>query len=197
MCFFLWTNDSVYLLTYLLTELSPSWGAANCAAPQEPPSIIWNPKVQYRVHKSPPLVPVLVSPKCCESLKRAFISFVLGTKRKEECTGDRTVLFSSFQYLKSLYHVLCLVTYHMRRNSRIDYATQSCGLICLMWVSVWISPESVILLSQYITSINCSWRWFFQFLFWRLVSIAICVLFFWAGYASQCFSSYFLYQQNF
>jgi hypothetical protein len=25
--------------TYLFTELSPSWGAVNCAAPQEPPSI--------------------------------------------------------------------------------------------------------------------------------------------------------------
>jgi hypothetical protein len=45
--------------TYLLTELSPSWGAVNCAAPQEPRSILWNPKVQYRAHKSPPLVPIL------------------------------------------------------------------------------------------------------------------------------------------
>jgi hypothetical protein len=48
-----------YLLTYLLRELSPSWGAINCAAPQEPPSNLWNPKVQYRIHKSPPLVPIL------------------------------------------------------------------------------------------------------------------------------------------
>jgi hypothetical protein len=45
--------------TYLLTELSPSWGATNCAATQELPSISWNPKVQYRIHKSPPLVPIL------------------------------------------------------------------------------------------------------------------------------------------
>jgi hypothetical protein len=32
------------LLTYLLTELSLSWEAANCAATQELPSILWKPR---------------------------------------------------------------------------------------------------------------------------------------------------------
>jgi hypothetical protein len=49
----------VSVLTYLLMDLSPSWGAANSAATQEIPSILWNPKVHYRVHRSPPLVPIL------------------------------------------------------------------------------------------------------------------------------------------
>jgi hypothetical protein len=44
--------------TYLLM-LSPSLEAANFAAIQELPSILWNPKVHHHIHKSPPLVPVL------------------------------------------------------------------------------------------------------------------------------------------
>jgi hypothetical protein len=52
-------SDYIFVNTYLFMELSSSRRAANCEAPQELPSILWNPKVQYRINKSPPLVPIL------------------------------------------------------------------------------------------------------------------------------------------
>jgi hypothetical protein len=46
--------------SHSLMELNPSWEAANFAATQEFRSILWNPKVHYRVHKSPQPVPILI-----------------------------------------------------------------------------------------------------------------------------------------
>jgi hypothetical protein len=60
----IWITINVwcYLCNYLLTqplEQSPSWKANRFSTSQEISRILWNLKVHYRIHKSPPTVPFL------------------------------------------------------------------------------------------------------------------------------------------
>jgi hypothetical protein len=67
-------------ITNFTEQKSPSWEANSYSASQEIAHLLWNPKVHHRVHKSPPLVPVLIQMRTVQTQSVSFRSIlILGT----------------------------------------------------------------------------------------------------------------------
>jgi hypothetical protein len=76
-------------------ELSTSREATSCVATQEPPSILWNPKVQYSIHNSPQLVPILSQTNAAHTtpsyLSKIHLKIAIGERIKQHCAPNLTL----------------------------------------------------------------------------------------------------------
>ena len=119
-----------YLLTYLLTP----WSGVlleklTCfAANQEIPRILWNPKVHYRTHKSPPPVPILSQLHLVPTTPSHFLKIRLNIILLSTSWSSQWSLSLRFAHENLVHTSPFLHTCHMHRPSHY-------GLL-MIWKSV-------------------------------------------------------------
>ena len=87
-CLYLFSTMNEHILINSM-EQSPSWEANKFSASQKIPCILWTTKVHYRIHKSPPPVPILSQinpvyaphPISWRSIFNAFCPFTPGSSK--------------------------------------------------------------------------------------------------------------------
>jgi hypothetical protein len=125
-------------------QLSPSWEAANCAATQELPSILWNPMAYYRIHKSPLLVPILsqIDPlHTIPSLRSILILSThlrLGLPSSLFPSGFPTKILNAFLFPHSCY-IPC--PSHAPWLDRSNYTWRKVQVMKLLIMNIWILPH--------------------------------------------------------